>query len=218
MQLYPAFLNESIFELRDQLTMLAPVMDQIETVQVDIIDGEFVDNLTISPIDLLGTDFGSLAVDFHLMTNDPINFVYECKQIDNARAVIGQVEHMDSQALFLSEIKEYDLKAGLSLNVFTPIEAIDDDSWQDLTVIQVMGIEAGFQGQEFKGEQVLHKIREIVRLKNKMDLPNLEIIVDGGVKLGNIDSILHAGATGVSVGSALWTSKDLEKTVSQLTM
>lgn len=216
MQLFPAILTESTFEIQDQLALLDPIGDKIATVQVDIVDGEFADNLTISPIDLIGTDFGSLQVDFHLMVNDPENFVYECRQVDNVRTVIAQVERMHSQASFIQEVKEYSMNPGLSLDLYTPVEAIDKSSWEEISVLQIMGIKAGFQGQDFKGKMVLDKIKEVAALKKKLDLPALEIIVDGGVKPANVEAIEQAGATGVSVGSALWQSKDIEKTVAEL--
>lgn len=217
MQLYPAILTESIFELREQVSMLAGVTEQVATVQVDIIDGEFVDNLTVSPIDLIGTDFGPLSVDFHLMVNDPANFIYECRQVDNVRTVIGQVEHMHSQFDFIQEVKEYNMKVGLSLDLYTPVEAIKKSSWKELQVIQIMGIRAGFQGQQFGGKSVLNKIKEVSDLKKQLDLPHLEIIVDGGVTVGNVSSVAQAGANGIAVGSTLWQSSNLEKTAIELT-
>jgi pentose-5-phosphate-3-epimerase len=129
MNVYPSILTDSVAEVERELGLLNSVADQLAAVQVDIIDGEFTDNLTISPIDLIGIHFGDIPVDFHLMVVDPVNFVYECKQIENARVVIGQIERMHSQADFITECKEFSLKPGLSLDLYTPVESIDAESW-----------------------------------------------------------------------------------------
>ncbi len=42
---------------------------------------------------------------------------------------------------------------------------------------------------------------------------NIDIQVDGGVNLKNVDSIIDAGANSIVTGSALFKTKDLRKTV-----
>lgn len=216
MRVYPAILTESIDILREQLSQVSELSELLPTVHIDIIDGEFVDNLTLSPIDLIGTDFGSESIDFHLMVNDPENYIYECKQVDNAKRIIAQVEHLHSQADFIQEVKEYDLRPGLALDMYTPLDAIDDASWSEIEVLLLMGVKAGEQGQAFKGGMILNKLKEAVMMKKKRDLPHLEILIDGGVTTANSDSIAHSGATSVAVGSTLWNSRDFEQTVRQI--
>ena len=175
MNIYPSILTDSIQIVSEQLAR-AKEAEEVETVQIDIIDGEFADNLTISAIDLIGIDFGTLTADFHLMVNEPVEYVYECKQIDNVRAVIGQIERMTSQDEFITEVLELNMKPGLSLDIYTPVDSIKEESWERLAIIQIMGNRAGVQGQPFKGEVALKKVKEIAELKQKLDLKNLEII------------------------------------------
>lgn len=207
MNIYPAILTESVRTVEEQLSLLNDVADQLPAIQIDIIDGEFTDNLTVSPIDLIGIHFGQVPVDFHLMVNDPDNYVYECKQIDNVRSVIAQIERMHSQAEFITECKEFNIRPGFSLDLYTPVESIEKDSWYELAVIQLMGIEAGQQGREFRPE-VMKKLKEIVEKKKELGLNQLEIIVDGGVNFETIEAISRAGAQSVAVGSVLWKSDD----------
>lgn len=215
MNIYPAILTESITTAQEQLSQVI-AMPEIEAVQVDIIDGEFADNLTISAIDLIGTDFGELKVDFHLMTIEPVNFIYECKQIENARSVIGQIERMSSQKEFIKEVLEFNLQPGLALDLYTPVESIERESWEELRIINILGNLAGFQGEPFKGQIVLDKIKEVAMLKKKFDLQRLEIAVDIGVNEDTIGQIAKAGAGGVAVGSLLWKSEDIEAQVARL--
>jgi ribulose-phosphate 3-epimerase len=215
MDIYPSILTDSLITLREQLS-LVKLLPDIEIVQVDVIDGEFTDNLTLSPIDLISTDFEQIRIDFHLMVNEPIEYVYECKQVDNVRSVIGQIERMSSQEEFISEALELNILPGLSVDLYTPVESIEERSWEKLSIVQIMGNKAGIQGQSLKGEIVLKKIREVAEMKKKLDLPNLEILLDIGVTLDNVHTLVEAGATAVTPGSLLWKSDDIEKTVNQL--
>lgn len=216
MNIYPSILTDSVETLQQQLDLLAPFKELIAGVQVDIIDGEFTDNLTVSPIDLIAVDWHDFFVAFHLMVNEPDEYLYECRQIDNLRGVIAQIERMNSQQEFIEELHKHDLKAGLSLNRFTPVNAIDRESWEKLDMIQVMGNEAGIQGQEFAGEPVLKKIREIDQLRRDESLDNLELIVDIGVNEKTVAQLVKAGADAGAPGSALWKSTDLAKTLHEL--
>ena len=208
MKIYPAILTDSLSHAQEQLD-IAQTLTDIETVQMDIIDGRFADNLTISPADFGELDFGELTCDLHLMTEEPMDSVYELieyAKLVPVRAVIGQVERMSKQAFFLEEIEKHEWQAGLSLDIFTPLEAIDDDSWQYLKVVQLMGVEAGAQGQAFN-PQVIQKIEELKLLGQKFEHP-VEIIIDGGINPETIGAVVAEGVDAVAVGSALWSATD----------
>ena len=212
MNVYPSILTDEIGRVIEQVE-ICKESSLVQIIQLDIIDGFFVDNITVFPGDLSLVDFGNLQVDFHLMTQEPMDFVHEIKDSKEflpVRAVFGQLEQMTSQVDFLQEVKKNEWMAGLSLNLYTPIESIDEESWQYLDVIQIMGIRAGFQGQEFD-VSILNLISEINGIIEGKNL-NIEIIIDGGVKLDNVKEIVDYGADGVAVGSALWRSNDFKAT------
>jgi ribulose-phosphate 3-epimerase len=213
MTLYPSILTGSIEEAKLQASLVSS-FGKVEAVQVDIIDGLFVDNVTITPTDLIEIDFAELNIDLHLMTEEPLDYVYETmeyKDIMPIRAMISQVERMSNQADYVEIVKKNSWKVGLSLDLHTPFEAIEEASWQELDVVQLMAIEAGYQGQKFQ-ESVLEKIKTLVVLRQKLDR-KIEIIIDGGVKPNVVEQIIDAGADGVAVGSGLWKSDDLAEAV-----
>lgn len=215
MHLYPAILTESLTEAQEQLN-IAQQHPAITNVQIDVIDGFYADAVTISPLDLLELDPGNLTYDLHLMTTEPQDFVFETVAIKKqlpVRAIIAQVEKMSFQGDYLSELKTQGWLAGLSLDLFTPVEAIDPDSWAKLDIIQLMAIEAGSQGQPFH-PLVLAKIAEVRKILDELDHP-VELVIDGGVKLDTIDQLQEAGVDGVGVGSALWRSPDPVGTLSE---
>ena len=124
----------------------------------------------------------------------------------------------------MEETKKQGWLAGLALNVYTPVGSIDEPSWQMMDILQLIGMNSvGFQNQEFN-PLVLNKIKEIKikadQLKNNQYLSvteqELEIFVDGGIKLDNAHQILSAGATGLAVGSLLWQASNISDTIQQL--
>jgi ribulose-phosphate 3-epimerase len=215
MTVYPAILSDSSEVVAQQLE-LAQFSDDVETVQIDIIDGWFADNVTVTPTDLVGLDFGELTLDLHLMTEEPLDFVYEARDSKKdlpIRAIIAQVEHMSNQADFIKDVRNQEWKVGLSLNLFTPIDAIDLESWEYLDAVQVMGIEAGFQGQTFH-PTALDTIREVAKKVGQLDRP-IELIVDGGVTLELLGRLQELGVSSVAVGSGLWSAPDVEAAIRQ---
>lgn len=209
MKYIPSLLSDQPREISEQLERIAGI-DELNRIQFDIIDGLYADNITITPADFIQFDLSGFEVDVHLMTQEPIDGVHEI--IDHRRsapisAIIGQVERMSSQQHFLDEVKKQGWKPGLSLDLHTPVEAIDSDSWEELKMIQVMGISAGFQGQElsFSSLEVVQEIKRLIQAKQL----NIEIIFDGGVKPDNISPIAVAGAQAVTIGSGFWNSQDI---------
>ncbi len=209
MLIIPAILSDQIAVIQAQLDRIQKETN-LTRVQIDIVDPDFADNVTISPIDILQLDLHAFQIDVHLMTNDPINDVVECSQVPGIHSVISQVEHMTSQKAFLDHIKGYGLKVGLALDLTTPIEAIEPESWGALNSVQVMGIRAGSQGQTFAPE-VLRKLRSLRAAHS-----SLELLVDGGVKPDNVRAIETSGASAVMVGSFLWESENLAEAIAKL--
>ncbi len=217
MTIYPSILTGSLQEAQEQLD-LAKSLDGVETVQLDILDGLFADNVTLTPSDFAQLDFGELHCDLHLMTEEPMDFVFEAiehKKRLPIRSIIGQVERMSYQLDFMETVMKHTWKAGLSLNIFTPIEAVDESSWYDLNVVQLLAIEAGFQGQEFR-PVVLEKVENVLRLRQEIR-SDFEIIIDGGIGVSELEKLLKFEVEGVAVGSELWQAGDLQLAYTQLT-
>jgi ribulose-phosphate 3-epimerase len=216
MKIYPALLSDSREELQTQINrILDEAGEDIETVQVDIIDGRFADNLTVTPTDLTALNWGDLSIDFHLMTEEPLDYVYEILDVKDQlpiRSIIGQVERMSNVSHFLEDIEKNGWMPGVSLDLFTPFDALEAQDLRFIKVIQLMGIEAGFQGKDFN-PIVLDKVKQLAAAAKTL---GIEIVVDGGVNEKTMTSIAKAGADGVAVGSALWKSPSISDTIDLL--
>ncbi len=208
MQFYPGILSDSVSVVADRLAVLKEQAG-VTVAHIDIMDGWLVDDITVAPLDLVELDFGDLRCDLHLMVDEPIDFVLEAQAIKEflpIRTMIGQVEHMSFQKSFIEEVKVHNWQAGLSLNLHTPVSAIDDEVWPHLSLVQIMGVEMGKSGQVFQ-PAVLDKINEL-RLKAETQHLSLEICVDGGVKLDLLPQLQEHGVSSVVATSAVWQSPD----------
>lgn len=212
----PAILSGDVHEVQ-RLLSIAKGLPDCQLVQIDVIDGWFADNVTITPTDFLELDFGQLQVDMHLMTEEPMDFVFEALEFKDRLPIVSitaQIEHMTSQTSFVEQVKSVGWQVGLSLDLFTPAEAVEADIWSKIDLIQIMGIEAGFQGQEF-ANQALETMIEVKQILKKQELESL-VMVDGGVKLSNLSAIMQAGAERVMVGSAIWQAEKPENSYRKL--
>lgn len=210
MQLTPTLLCGDINTFQTQLNLVQD-FTEVPAIQVDVIDGLYADNVTITPADLAlaELDFGDLKLDYHLMTEEPMDYVWELLEHQPqlpVRAVYGQIEKMSNQENFLEMVQKQGWQAGLALNLYTPVSSIDEAAWEWLDGVLLMAVEAGEQGQVFQ-EQIFAKIAELKKLAEAKNHP-LEIVIDGGVKMAHLAKLKAAGVSQAAVGSALFAVAD----------
>lgn len=209
-------MTQDLHVAQEQLDLSQELSD-VETVQFDVIDGYYVDNLTLAPTALAELEYGELRADLHLMVNEPLDFVYEARDMAKQlpiRAIIAQIERMSDQVAYAEEVRRNNWQVGLSLDLYTPLESIHEHVWELVDIVQVMGIQAGYQGQEFK-PQSLAFIEEAVK-RSRASEHAIEIIVDGGIKAEQVAILEELGVQGVSVGSVLWKAEAIQEAFESL--
>lgn len=190
----PIIMESNLGEVGRKLQILQKKKE--DSVHIDIGDGLFSDLLTISPADLQEVDTAGLKMDIHLLVDDPTEWVEECVAL-NPRRVIGQIERMGYQGLFLDSVIGYNAKAGLALEIGTPIEEIEKDSLKKCSVILLLAIPAGTTGSPFD-ERVLDKIIELRKIYKG------SILIDGAMNPETYRQIIEAGASEAGANSAWW--------------
>jgi len=138
MPIYPAILTTDIAILQHQLDLAAKFSD-LTAIQIDLIDGEYVDQQTVSLQSVVEVEKHDLPIDFHLMTNEPMDLVWELIDWKNdlpIRSVVAQIERMSYPDQFLAEVKNQGWRTGLALDIYTPWEEIDPAWLIDVDVIQ----------------------------------------------------------------------------------
>lgn len=194
-EIIPAILAKDEKELRRKVES---VTDLCETIQIDVMDGKFVDNLTWNEPERLQKM--PLAIDFevHLMVQDPLER-FDAWSLAGCRRVLIHAETVEDLAEALKQAKSYGMEAGISLNPETPVSAIEK-AIPEADVVQVMGVHPGWMGQAFQ-DAALEKVREL-----REKFPELMIEVDGGVTVGIARQLAEAGADRLVSGSAVFNS------------
>ncbi len=172
-----------------------------DAVHVDVMDGQFVPNLTIGAgVVAALKPHTSLPLDVHLMIETPEAMIADFAKA-GADILTVHLEACVHAHRTLHAIRAAGMKAGISLVPSTPPESLEY-LMDSVDLILVMSVNPGFGGQAFIPSQ-LEKIR---RLRTMIDASKREIVleVDGGITAVNAAEIVAAGATMLVAGSAVF--------------
>ncbi len=197
----PGILEKEWETIENKLRLVAP---HVDWVQVDIADNTLVPNETIvdfskfSP-EHLAPELRHLSFEAHLMVANPEKYI---KPLADAgfKRIIAHVECIDPR-VFLDKAKYEDVEVALAIDGPSELEIIEPFLDQ-VDMVLVMTIEAGFSGQEFMQDTV-EKIKRIHE-----NLPDLPIEVDGGINDKSAKIAKDAGATRLVSTSYLFKHPD----------
>lgn len=182
-------------------------------VHVDVMDGHFVPNITIGPLIVDAVrPVTELPLDVHLMIENPDQYIPDFAKA-GADIIVVHAEAVRHLHRTVQLIKSLGKKAGVSLNPATSLSVLDI-ILPELDLVLLMTVNPGFGGQSFI-ESSLPKISELRQRIDTLGLP-IELEVDGGVKVDNIEEIAAAGADVFVAGSAVFGTDNYKTTISQL--
>jgi len=176
----------------------------VDGIQVDVMDGRFVPNITFGQgivRALRGAVHGVL--DVHLMIVEPELCLKEFAEAGADRIFVHQ-EACKHPHRVLQSIREFGVEAGITINPGTPLSVLEE--LFDVTdIIQVMTVKPGYGGQAFIQSQ-LDKMR---RLKEMLEQGGFEIpiAVDGGIDTNTAPLAVSAGATVLIAGSSIYNDR-----------
>ncbi|CCF03191.1 ribulose-phosphate 3-epimerase [Streptococcus macedonicus] len=184
-----------------------------EYVHIDIMDGQFVSNISFGA-DVVASmrKHSKLVFDCHLMVVNPERYVDAFAQ---AGADIMTI-HAESTLHIhgaLQKIKAAGMKAGVVINPGTPVSAIES-VLSLVDQVLIMTVNPGFGGQAFIPE-MLEKVAKVAQLRDEKGY-DFDIEVDGGVDNKTIKACYDAGANVFVAGSYLFKASDLAAQVEAL--
>jgi ribulose-phosphate 3-epimerase len=192
----PAILTADPVELRAGLKVLK---NNTQWVHIDIMDGRFVPNTSVSLFEL-GEACQFFHIEVHLLVEHPGKYVEDCKAI-GAKRVIFHAEATENMYGMLEQIEEYGFQNVVGINPETQVAALQPYLAR-LDSVLVMAVHPGAQGQAFM-EDTLSKVPEIRNLRQDM-----VVGIDGGIGKDTIQQAFAAGVDYVIAGSAVMKQED----------
>lgn len=200
MKIIPSLMCGNLLELGSQIKILDKYVDGWH---VDIMDGNFVPNITLG-FDLLDQvkKIAKAPIEVHLMVKNPLRYVERVSGVDK---VFIHIECLDkAPPAFENQ------NIGLAINVETKIEELP--LWlYDFNDFLIMSVPTGFSGKEFN-YSVIDKIQKI----QERTKGNSTICVDGGANPKTIPVIKEAGTSSIVVGTYIFRRYDLLNALNEI--
>ncbi len=224
----PSILSADFGHLADEAKRIED--SGADMIHVDIMDGNFVPNLTLGPKALAAINRSTdLFLDVHIMVYHPFDYVERMVE-SGADRLTFHFEATEDVEDTLAFIRRCNIQAGLSFRPETSSEMILKYLNQ-CDLVLLMTVDPGFGGQAFM-PKVLDKIKFVRETCDRLniksggvtpgetskagDLPPFDIQVDGGITAETAKLCVEAGANILVSGTYLFQFPSLEEGVQTL--
>jgi len=199
-EIVPSILSADFTRLGEQVRAVDEA--GARRIQIDVMDGHFVPNITMGPMVVEAIrSVTSSVLEAHLMITNPQEYIKTFAKA-GADVIIVHQEVCPHLHRVLKQIKDEGKQTGVAINPSTPVFMLQD-MLPFIDLLLVMTINPGFGGQDFIPE-TLPKIAEARRMVQERGL-SIDIEVDGGVHVGTIQQMVRAGANLLVAGSAVYS-------------
>ena len=207
----PSILGGSFANMQDTIKLID--QSKAEYIHFDVMDGDFVPNLTFGSQFISNVrQYSKKTFDVHLMINRVGKFLDD--YIETGSDIITfHLEIDENIKKLISKIKTNNIKCGIAIKPATPWEDLKP-YLNDIDQIIIMTVEPGFGGQKFMEDQLL----KIDQLKNYIfnNQLHVDLEVDGGVNYETGKKCVDAGANILVAGSFLFKQENLTQASNQL--
>lgn len=180
---------------------------------IDVMDGHFVPNISYGmPVIKAIKKHATKPLDVHLMIEKPERYIEEFVAV-GADIITVHYESTVHLHRTLTQIENTGCKAGVVLNLTTPVSVLEDILPKCFMVL-LMSINPGFGGQKFE-DMTYNRIKKLRKMITDQGL-NTRIEIDGGVSDQNIKQLVDAGADVFVAGSHVFKSENQTETIKLL--
>ncbi len=180
---------------------------------IDVMDGHFVPNISYGmPVIQAIKKHATKPLDVHLMIEKPERYIEEFAKV-GADIITVHYESTVHLHRTLTQIEDAGCKAGVVLNLTTPVSVLEDILPKCFMVL-IMSINPGFGGQKFE-EMTYQKVRKLRKMIDEQGL-DTHIEIDGGVTDKNAKKLVEAGATALVAGSYIFKSDNPTETIKEM--
>lgn len=202
-RIVPSALSANFAQLSKDVNLIQSA--GAESVQIDVMDGHFVPNITVGPvvIESLRKET-TIFLDVHLMIENPEQYLEVFAKAGSDLLTVHFEACKDPLAT-IQQIKKLGKKAGVAIRPKTKVDVLFP-LLNQLDYALVMTVEPGFGGQAFMPD-MMPKVEALRKRIDEQKLP-CELQVDGGINLITARQAADAGATSLVAGSAVFGNAD----------
>ncbi|MEO7020652.1 MAG: ribulose-phosphate 3-epimerase [Ktedonobacteraceae bacterium] len=199
----PSILSADFTRLGEQVHAVEAAGAQ--RIQIDVMDGHFVPNITMGPMVVEAVRrCTTLPLEAHLMISNPELYI-EAFAKAGADVIIVHHEVCPHLHRVLMQIKNCGKQAGVALNPSTPVFMLED-MLPFIDLVLIMTINPGFGGQDLIPETLpkISKVRQMITARGL----TCDIEVDGGIHEQTVPLVVKAGANLLVAGSAIYNERE----------
>ncbi|MFN8483513.1 MAG: ribulose-phosphate 3-epimerase [Anaerolineae bacterium] len=205
-EIVPSILSADFARLGEQVREVCDA--GVTRIQVDVMDGMFVPNITMGPLVIdairpICQEYGAV-IEAHLMIVQPERYLKEFAQA-GSDVIMVHVETCAHLHRTVQQIRELGKSPAVVLNPATPLVTLEE-ILPFVDEVLLMTVNPGFGGQEFITSQ-LPKVTRLRNMLRERGLERVAIEVDGGISVRTIKAAVEAGATLLIAGSAVYNKK-----------
>ena len=207
----PSILGGSFANMQDTIRLID--QSKAEYIHFDVMDGDFVPNLTFGPQFISNVrSFSKKIFDVHLMINRVGKFLDDYIKA-GSDIITFHLEIDEDINDLITKIKNNNIKCGIAIKPATPWEDLKP-YLDNIDQIIIMSVEPGFGGQKFMDDQ----LSKITQLKKYLvdNQYQIDLEIDGGVNFETGKKCIDAGANILVAGSFLFKQEDLTQATDQL--
>ncbi|MEY4010068.1 MAG: ribulose-5-phosphate 3-epimerase [Actinomycetota bacterium] len=200
-QISPSVLPADFSKLGDEVRALEDA--GVDLIQWDVMDGQFVPNLTFGPdVIAAARRHTSLPFEAHLMVLTPDVMAARYVEAGCSRLIV-HAEACTHLHRTCENIRSMGATAAVALNPHTPASTVEH-VLDLIDMVLVMTVNPGFGGQAYiqTMEPKIREVRDMITARGLGDAVNVE--VDGGIGPSTIAGAAAAGANVLIAGSALY--------------